>query len=96
MKRLAIALACLALATPLVAADGKALFTSKCQMCHGPDGRKLAPKADLTSNRVQEKSDADLMAWIGTHPVHNFKKKGLSDADIAAIVTYVRTLAPTK
>ena len=96
MKRMAIAIACLALTTPIFAADGKALFTAKCQLCHGADGKKMAPKADLTSARVQEKSDADLATWIGTQTVHNFKKKGLTDDDIAAIVKYVRTLAPSK
>jgi mono/diheme cytochrome c family protein len=95
-KLLAITLVSLACTTSLLAADGKALFTAKCQMCHGADGKKMAPKADLTGDRVQERSDAELAKWIGTQPVHNFKKKGLSDGDIAAIVQYVRTLAPTK
>jgi mono/diheme cytochrome c family protein len=57
MKRLLVAAALLA-ATTASAADGKAIFTSKCAACHGPDGKgqttmgkKLGVK-DLTVSKL--------------------------------------------
>lgn len=79
------------LAVPAMAEDGAALYKAKCAACHGPDGTKLA-KANLSSAEVQGKSDADLATFIGTNPKHNFKTKGLSDEQIKAIVTFLRTL----
>ncbi len=47
MKRIMTAVFALAFATSAFAADGAALFKSKCAMCHGPDakGGKMAPNA---------------------------------------------------
>jgi mono/diheme cytochrome c family protein len=73
------------------AEDGAALFKAKCAACHGPDGKKMA-KADLSSAGVQGKTDADLVAFVGENPKHNFTKKGLSADQIKAIVTFLRTL----
>jgi mono/diheme cytochrome c family protein len=79
------------LAVPAMAEDGAALFKAKCAACHGPDGTKLA-KANLSSAEVQGKTDADLVTFIGTNAKHNFKTKGLSDEQIKAVVTFLRTL----
>ncbi len=47
MKRIMTAVFALAFATSALAADGAALYKSKCAMCHGPDakGGKMAPNA---------------------------------------------------
>ena len=79
------------LAVPVMAEDGAALFKAKCAACHGPGGTKLA-KANLTTAEVQGKSDADLVTFVGTNAKHNFKTKGLSDDDLKAVVTFLRTL----
>jgi mono/diheme cytochrome c family protein len=95
MKKTAItmilALLVLMIAPAMFAADGSALFKAKCQACHGPDGTKMA-KANLSAAEVQGKTDADLVTFVGTNAKHNFKAKGLSDDDIKAIVTFLRTL----
>ncbi len=74
------------------AEDGGALFKSKCAACHGADGKKMA-KADLTGAAVQKMSDADLVKFIGENPKHNFTKKGLTEDQIKAVVTFIRSIA---
>ena len=86
-----LALVGLLISSAAMAADGKALFDAKCKACHGPDGKKLA-KANLTSQTIQAKADDELIKFVGTNPKHNFKTKGLSDADIKAVVTFIKTL----
>jgi mono/diheme cytochrome c family protein len=73
------------------AEDGAALYKSKCAACHGPDGKKMA-KADLSSAPIQGKADADLVKFVGENPKHNFTKKGLTEDQIKAVVTFLRTL----
>ena len=95
MKKTAITLILaflvVSIAPAMFAADGAALYKAKCAACHGPDGAKNA-KANLASAEVQGKADADLVTFVGTNAKHNFKAKGLSDDDIKAIVTFLRTL----
>lgn len=78
---------------------GEATFKKNCVMCHGADGKgqtKMGLKlgaADLTSNDIQSLSDEAL-----AQSVHNGKGKmpafgqTLSDAEIAQVIQYVRTL----
>ncbi|MGH7485593.1 MAG: c-type cytochrome [bacterium] len=75
----------------MAAEDGAALYKAKCAACHGPDGKKMA-KADLSSAAVQGKTDADLAKFVAENPKHNFTKKGVSDEQIKAIVTFIKTL----
>ena len=92
MKKTTIILTALALIlVPLTASaeDGAALFTAKCKMCHGEDGKKLA-KADLSSAAIQGKSDADLVKFLITDAKH--KAKAGNEASAKAVVTFLRTL----
>lgn len=70
-------------------ADGAAVFTAKCKMCHGADGKKLA-KADLSSAAVQAKSDADLVKFMTTDAKH--KTRVPDEATAKAVVAFLRTL----
>ena len=83
------------------AAAGKAVYDKKCATCHGPDGAgkdAIAKMMKVTlrplgSKEVQAKSDAELSKDI---TAGNGKMKavtGLSEADVANVVAYVRTLA---
>ena len=66
MKKTTIAFLLLALVLMPVAAfanDAAATFDAKCKSCHGADGKKLA-KADLTSQTIQAKADADLVKFL--------------------------------
>jgi len=51
MKKVFIATILLALATPLFAADGAALYKAKCAMCHGADVSKNAPNVAKLSEQ---------------------------------------------
>jgi len=75
----------------MAAEDGAALYKAKCAACHGPDGKKMA-KADLTSAAVQGKTEADLAKFVAENPKHNFAKKGVSEEQIKAVVTFIKTL----
>jgi mono/diheme cytochrome c family protein len=53
------------LVMPVAAYANQATFDAKCKACHGADGKKLA-KADLTSDAIQGKTDADLVKFLTT------------------------------
>jgi len=77
-------------------------FRTKCAMCHGPDGAgssvgKSMNVPDLRSSVVQDKADAELAQIIsnGKGGMPAFKGS-LSDDQIHALVTYVRSLHQKK
>ncbi|HUP61257.1 MAG TPA: c-type cytochrome [Thermoanaerobaculia bacterium] len=76
---------------PLAASadDAAALFNTKCKVCHGPDGKKLA-RADLASAAIQGKADAVLVKFLTTDAKH--KSKVADEATAKALVTFLRTL----
>ncbi len=83
--------------------DSKAQFVRNCSLCHGADGRaqtamgRALKAADLTSQAVQSKTDAQLYTQIanGKGKMAGYEgilgKRGVED-----MVKYVRTLAPKK
>lgn len=96
--------ACAAFGGPVKAGPdldaGEAVYRDKCMICHGADGQgktgfakamKLQP-AQLGSDQVQKKTDAELKKIILEGSNNTMKPiKGLSDADIANVIAYVRT-----
>jgi mono/diheme cytochrome c family protein len=75
------------------------LYKSKCQVCHGPDGKgetavgkKLGAK-DFHSPEVAKMSDADLfdVTKKGKEKMPSYDKK-LTDDQIRQLVKYIRTL----
>ena len=78
---------------------GKAIFASKCSLCHGPDGKgttsigKNLKIADLHSADVQKLSDDDLKTLItnGKNKMPPFKGK-LTDEQILQVISYIREL----
>ncbi len=69
------------------------LFKSKCAMCHGADGQKVAGH-DFSSAAVQKESDADLTAVItdGKAPKMPKYSDKLKPEEIKGLVAYIRTL----
>ncbi len=83
-------------------AAAKATFQSKCAMCHGPDGAgsevgKSMKVLDLRSPEVQKLPDAQLAQVIsdGKGGMPPFKSS-LSEDQIHALVTYIRSLRQKK
>jgi cytochrome c6 len=88
----------LAAAIPAAADDAAALYKSKCQMCHGADGKgtpagqKMGVR-DFHSPEVAKQSDAD-MAKItkeGKGKMPKFEGK-LTDDQIKDLVKYIRSM----
>jgi mono/diheme cytochrome c family protein len=86
------------MAPAAMAEDGAALFKGKCQACHGAKGEgKAAMKTqDLGGPAIQKLTDAQLTDIIANgkdgKATHAYKKKGLTDEQIKALVSFVRTL----
>jgi len=84
---------------PMFAADGAAIYKSKCALCHGADGGGQTPSGkamkvrDLRSNEVQKQTDVELTKVIsggkGKMPPYG---KQLSNADVDALIVFIRTL----
>ena len=85
-------------ARPALADDAEALYKSKCQACHGPDGKgsaagqKIGVK-DFHSAEVQKKSDNELFEATrqgkGKMPAYD---KKLTDDQIKQLIQYIRSM----
>lgn len=88
----------MAAAVPALADDTEALYKSKCQVCHGADGKgspagqKLGAK-DFHSPEVQKQTDAELIAVTkqGKDKMPAYDKK-LTDDQIKQLIKYIRSL----
>ena len=93
-----------AVATPAVGQDapnGATVFKSKCITCHGADGSgtavgKSLKVADLRSDEVQKKPDAEFIRPFPMERQHAGLQRQYHGREIQAAITYVRTLAPKK
>jgi cytochrome c6 len=103
MTRMALVVFFFAAALRADSLDPAASFKTNCAACHGADGRGQGPMGkalhvkDLASDDVQAQSDQDLKKIIaeGKGKMPAYKGK-LADADIAALVTFIRSLRPAK
>jgi len=83
------------------ATKGKLLYTRACQKCHAVDGNGMAAIAKalkvelkpLGGEEVQKKTDAELKKDITEGTGKMQKVAGLSEQDVADIISYVRTFA---
>jgi mono/diheme cytochrome c family protein len=85
-------------ARPAMADDVEALYKSKCQVCHGADGKgspagqKLGVK-DFHSPEVQKQTDAELIEVTkqgrGKMPAYD---KKLTNDQIKQLIKYIRSL----
>lgn len=82
------------------AAAGKAVYDKKCATCHGKEGEGKDAIAKmmkvemrpLGSKEVQAKSDAELGKTITEGTGKMKAVVGLSEADVANVIAFVRTL----
>ena len=99
MKLIAASALTFLISASAFAADGAAVYKAKCASCHGADGAgqtaigKKMNLRDLGSPEVQKQTDAELYAWTadGKGKMPAYKGK-LSDAEIKALVAFMRTL----
>lgn len=83
------------------AAKGKAVYAKRCGTCHGPEGEPKEAVAKMMkveiphigSKEVQAKSDDDLKKVVTAGQGKMKAVTGLSDADVADLVAFMRTLA---
>lgn len=99
MKRKIFAFATIIIASAGIglAADAAATWNQQCASCHGKDGsgnttmgKKLAVK-DYTKEQGFSDAEAANVIKSGKGKMKGFKDK-LSDADVKALVAYVRSL----
>jgi cytochrome c6 len=99
MAVLVVAGMTLAPAKHAAAQEASDLYKTKCQACHGTDGKgetaagkKLGAK-DFHSPEVSKMSDAELIAVTktGKEKMPAYDKK-LTDDQIKQLITYIRTL----
>ncbi len=85
---------------PAVAQDDiAALYKSKCQACHGPDGKGATPAGqkmgvkDFHSPEIAKQSDADLIKATkeGKGKMPKYEGK-LTDDQIKGLIKYIRSL----
>jgi mono/diheme cytochrome c family protein len=83
--------------------SGKAVFNSKCKVCHGIDGKGNAAMAkalnvtfpDMTSKDFQSKSDEALKKQITQGGTKMKPIPGLTEQQISDVIAYVRSLGKT-
>ena len=98
------ALVVLAVSAPAAAAGdaakGKELYARKCQACHAADGsgspamqKKYGEKWKAHgSPAIQGMTDDELMQAFRTAPIHAKPAGSLSDAELADLVAFIRSL----
>jgi mono/diheme cytochrome c family protein len=96
MKRIALALAVVALAAPsrAAAADAKEVFSSNCALCHGEDGKgssKMGKKLglkDLAGTKLSE-AEVETLVTKGKGKMTAFGKT-LSAEEVKAVAGFVK------
>jgi len=94
-----------AVAGSAMAADGAAIFKSKCSPCHGATGQGTPMAPAFNGNEFIKSSSADDIAHVikngragADKHYKNFAiampaQKSMSDGDIAAVVEHLKELA---
>lgn len=73
------------------ARSGKEVYTATCTACHGEDGKKgLANASDLSLSTLEQEELEKIIA-NGRNTMAGFKSM-LSEAEIEAVATYIKTL----
>ncbi|MFY9908321.1 MAG: cytochrome c [Candidatus Sulfotelmatobacter sp.] len=90
---LVIAAICATLTVPVFAADGAAIFKTKCSACHGAEGQgKIGPALKGTSLSADDIANLLTKGNDAKKPPHKKPMNGLSDADAKAVGDFVKTL----
>lgn len=83
----------LSLALPAFAADGAAIYKTKCAMCHGAEGQgKVGPALKGTSLSADQITEMLTKGNEAKKPPHKKPVSGLSADDAKAVADFVKTL----
>jgi len=97
---------CICFAAPSAAADGEALYKTKCLMCHGALGKGTAMGPAFKDSEYVRSSSDQMIAEVilkgrdGDAKKHKNIALGmpaqkLSDGDVSALIAYLKSLAGT-
>lgn len=75
---------------PIVA--GKLIYVNKCAQCHGEIGNGGASGAKDLSLSIMSDEEKKLAIRSGKNAMPGFKEDVLNDADLNAVVQYIKTL----
>ena len=83
---------------PAAIQEGTGLFRANCSPCHGLNAKGGGRGPDLSANRwTHGSSDADIFRTITQGvPGTEMPANGFDDAEVWAIIAYLRSLAPAK
>ncbi len=104
IKAAIIGLAIVGAAIPAMAADGAAIFKSKCAACHGPEGQGTPMAPALQGNKFVADGDAGQIAEVLKNgragEAKKYKqfalpmpKQNFSDEEAAAVIEHIKSLA---
>lgn len=101
---LGVFLLLIGLAAPADAEAGKTVFTNRCQMCHGADGKGNPAMAkilkvefpQMDSEYIQEKKDEEIKEIVTKGKGKMAPVQGLSDSDLENVIAYLRTFDDEK
>jgi mono/diheme cytochrome c family protein len=95
---------CMGLAGTAVAADGAAIYKSKCAMCHGADGQGTPMGNALKGNKFissgSDKAITELILKGRSGAAKKYKQfpmamppQKLGDGDVSALISYLKSVA---
>jgi len=92
MKKIAIVLLSVSGLTFAGATEGKAVFASKCQACHGPDGVPKESMAKAMGLKPLSASTADVKEVVTKGKGKMKPVAGLTDQQLSDVAAYVQSL----